>query len=76
MNTITFDFEDGNGPVPAHRHSNGRGWVIEVADAAVQGMIEGGIAENEAKAFHPLFQAVYNSGYNEAIRKLKEPREL
>lgn len=27
----TFDFGDGNGPVPAHRHSNGGGWVAETA---------------------------------------------
>ena len=27
----TFDFDDGNGPVPAHRHSNGRGWVADTA---------------------------------------------
>ena len=27
----TYDFDDGNGPVPAHRHSNGGGWVAETA---------------------------------------------
>jgi UDP-3-O-[3-hydroxymyristoyl] glucosamine N-acyltransferase len=27
----TFDFNDGNGPVPAHRHENGRGWVADTA---------------------------------------------
>jgi carbonic anhydrase/acetyltransferase-like protein (isoleucine patch superfamily) len=26
-----FDFEDGNGPVPAHRHSCGGGWVADTA---------------------------------------------
>ena len=26
-----FDFEDGNGPVPAHRHENGGGWVAKTA---------------------------------------------
>ena len=26
-----FDFEDGNGPVRAHRHSNGGGWVADTA---------------------------------------------
>ena len=31
MNNTTFDFEDGNGPVPAHRHSNGGGWVADTA---------------------------------------------
>ena len=27
----THDFNDGNGAVPAHRHSNGGGWVAETA---------------------------------------------
>ena len=27
----TFDFEDGNGPVPAHQHPNGGGWVADTA---------------------------------------------
>lgn len=27
----TFDFEDGDGPVPAHKHPNGGGWVAESA---------------------------------------------
>lgn len=26
-----FDFKDGNGPVAAHRHPNGGGWVAETA---------------------------------------------
>ncbi len=25
----TFDFGDGNGPVPAHKHPNGDGWVAD-----------------------------------------------
>jgi len=29
--TTTFDFLDGNGPVPAHRHPNGGGWVADTA---------------------------------------------
>lgn len=29
--TTTFDFQDGNGPVPAHRHPNGGGWVADTA---------------------------------------------
>ena len=28
---LTFDFNDGNGPVPAHQHQNGGGWVAETA---------------------------------------------
>ena len=26
-----FDFDDGNGPVPAHKHPNGGGWVADTA---------------------------------------------
>ena len=25
------DFKDGNGPVPAHQHLNGGGWVADTA---------------------------------------------
>lgn len=28
------DFDDGNGPVPAHQHPNGGGWVAETATVA------------------------------------------
>jgi hypothetical protein len=27
----TYDFEDGNGPVPAHQHGKGSGWVANTA---------------------------------------------
>jgi tetrahydrodipicolinate N-succinyltransferase len=30
----TFDFGDGNGPVPAHKHPNGGGWVADTATVA------------------------------------------
>lgn len=30
----TFDFKDGNGPVPAHRHVNGGGWVADTASVS------------------------------------------
>jgi len=29
-----FDFQDGKGPVPAHRHRNGGGWVADTASVA------------------------------------------
>jgi hypothetical protein len=29
-----FDFQDGIGPVPAHRHINGGGWVANTAFVA------------------------------------------
>mgnify|MGYP001303285041 CR=1 FL=1 len=32
--TTLFDFEDGYGPVPAHRHPNGLGWVANTAEVA------------------------------------------
>ena len=28
----TYDFKDGNGPVPAHQHPNGGGWVAATVD--------------------------------------------
>ena len=28
---ITYDFKDGKGPVPAHQHPNGEGWVADTA---------------------------------------------
>ena len=34
MSETTYDFNDGNGPVPAHRHSNGGGWVADTATVA------------------------------------------
>jgi hypothetical protein len=30
-NTMTYDFEDGSGPVPAHQHSNGGGCFARAA---------------------------------------------
>ena len=31
MTQTTFDFQDGNGPVPAHQHTNGGGWIADTA---------------------------------------------
>ena len=31
MSAATFDFLDGKGPVPAHHHVNGGGWVADTA---------------------------------------------
>ena len=31
MTETSFDFHDGNGPVPAHQHANGGGWVADCA---------------------------------------------
>ena len=32
MKAQTHDFLDGNGPVPAHRHTNGGGWVANTTN--------------------------------------------
>lgn len=32
--TTTHDFDDGNGPVAAHQHPNGGGWVADTAGVA------------------------------------------
>ena len=34
MTDQTYDFSDGNGPVPARRHPNGGGWVADTAFAS------------------------------------------
>ena len=42
---LTFDFEDGNGPVPAHRHVNPDGleggWVAETATVERNARVSG-----------------------------------
>jgi len=37
----TFDFNDGNGPVPAHQHKNGGGWVADSATVERTAMVSG-----------------------------------
>lgn len=37
-----FDFGDGNGPVPAHRHPNGGGWVADTAFVDKSAVVEEG----------------------------------
>jgi len=39
-NETLFDFEDGRGPVPAHRHSNGGGWVENTAQVEESVFVE------------------------------------
>ena len=34
IDMTTFDFGDGKGPVAAHRHFNGGGWVADTATVA------------------------------------------
>lgn len=47
----------------------------EVIEAAIQGMIQGGMQKDIAEAFYLLFERVYTSGYNEARRNIREERE-
>lgn len=44
----------------------------EVVEAAIQGMIQGGMQKDIAEAFYLLFERVYTSGYNEARRNIRE----
>lgn len=37
--SVMHDFEDGNGPVLAHRHSNGGGWVADTSTAATTAFV-------------------------------------
>jgi hypothetical protein len=34
MTTSSYNFKDGLGPVPAHKHPNGGGWVADTATVA------------------------------------------
>lgn len=36
-----FDFGDSNGPVPAHRHVNGGGWVADTANVDLSARVSG-----------------------------------
>ena len=38
-NTMTYDFLDGAGSVPAHQHSNGGGWVADSAYVAASAFV-------------------------------------
>ena len=33
------DFNDGKGPAPAHKHSNGGGWVADTATVAASAFV-------------------------------------
>ena len=39
MTKMAYDFNDGNGPVPAHQHPNGDGWVADTATVAASAFI-------------------------------------
>lgn len=40
----------------------------EVIDAAIAGLIEGGMPKIETRKFYPLFEKIYTAGFNEANR--------
>ncbi len=44
----------------------------EVIQAAVDGLVEGGIPKDFAETLYPLFERIYECGYYESIRKLEE----
>ena len=58
--TECFDFKDGNGKVPAHRHSSGGGWVADTAYVA-----ESVYVGNNAKVYGnaEIFGYAVVSGY-------------
>ena len=41
MTETTFDFHDGNGPVKAHKHTNGGGWVADTAQVSGNAQVSG-----------------------------------
>jgi hypothetical protein len=44
----------------------------EVIKSAIRGMIQGGMQKGIAEAFYLLLERVYDSGYNEARRNIRE----
>lgn len=46
-----------------------------IVDAAIEGLISGGMPGWEAKNLTSLLERVYNSGYNEARRQSEEIKD-
>lgn len=46
-----------------------------IVDAAIEGLISGGMPVWEAKNLTSLLERVYNSGYNEARRQSEEIKD-
>ena len=44
----------------------------EVLKSAIQGMIQNGMQKDIAESFYLLLERVYDSGYNEARRNIRE----
>lgn len=57
----TFDFRDGRGPVPAHQHANGGGWVANTATVAIPAYIG-----PDAQVFGLTFVGPYAQVYGNA----------
>ena len=52
--TIVYDFGDGAGPVPAHRHPRGGGWVADTASVSMQATVtEGASVFGKARVTGP-----------------------
>jgi len=47
----THDFQDGQGPVPAHRHRNGGGWVADTASVDETSFVGFDAQFDEARVF-------------------------
>jgi len=70
----TYDFQDGQGPVPAHQHPNGGGWVADtafVAETAFVGKnaVVFGWARVDDRAWVADFARIFGDAmvYNEAM---------
>jgi len=50
-------------------------WQRMIVDAAIEGLISGGMPVWEAKNLTSLLERVYNSGYNEARRQSEEIKD-
>ena len=51
QNSTMFDFGDGNGPVPAHRHADGGGWVADTAFVDASLIFEDALVFGNAKVY-------------------------
>lgn len=64
---LAFDFEDGNGLVPAHQHHRGLGWVADTATVDKDSYVG-----HQARVFHKAVvssSTIYDSAsvYNSAV---------
>jgi hypothetical protein len=70
----TFDFQDGKGPVPAHQHSNGGGWVADTAKVYGNAKVSDAKVSGDAIVTSTLLTANRSDGYTFAIFKCQDDR--